>query len=61
MAKKSKRVTIKIQRRTYEQLAQMRKDTGSPISELMNNAVLRYAYPDGRRQRTRVRKLRGSR
>lgn len=61
MATKPKRVTIKIHRRTYDLLAQMRKETGRPISELMINAVLRYAHPDGQRLRTRVRKLRGSR
>ena len=61
MATKRKRVTIKIHRAVYEQLRQLRKDTGAPISVLMAQAVTRYAEPRIGVKRTRVRRLRGSR
>jgi hypothetical protein len=58
---KSPRVTIKLWSSTFEQLKEMRKATGEPISVLMNRAVHAYAYPRPGVKRTRVRRLRGSR
>lgn len=59
--RKSPRVTIKINRATYDTLHELRKDTGAPISVLMAQAVARYAAPRPGVKRSRVRKLRGSR
>jgi hypothetical protein len=61
MAKKQQRVTIKVWGTTFEALRVMRKDTGAPISVLINQAVLAYACPRPGVKRTRIRKLRGSR
>jgi len=55
--RRNKRVTIKIHRAVFEQLKQLRKDTGAPISVLMAQAVARYAAPRPGVKRTRIRKL----
>ena len=58
--RRSPRTTIKIHRAAYEQLQEMRKDTGVSISQLISMAVMAYAHPRPGVKRTRVRKLRGS-